>query len=373
VAFEHRDELFYDVDAHADSLRRVFALARRPGFHIWTNRFPVSHLEGMEELIQDPHKMLDEVGGRRTQFRRYLDAGEPIDCRDKDRCPHCFIEPFCSTLDRDIARLHAGQFDVFDVGDRWELAAAAPAGMRWIGGEGAPPPGLGRPLRVRADSYVGVSLPDGSRAIAARPEHLEQLQALDMEIELQPDREFAEWLLVHPERITDRCILVAPTHGKAEASARLDPDWRAFFAALPDPVRVAGLPACLCANMRMEAAPRVLPAALFHDDGRVAVDRYVDHYIESEYSAKSLRCRGCPVDSRCGGRHIQALRAHGFVQLQPLSGAWATEAERQLRAFPADPRPRLREGVAPATPPPRVPVAAAPPVPFIDLDRGRRS
>jgi len=34
---------------------------------VWTNRFPVEFLEGLEDLIQDPHKMLDEVNGRRFE------------------------------------------------------------------------------------------------------------------------------------------------------------------------------------------------------------------------------------------------------------------------------------------------------------------
>ena len=82
VAWDNRADLFYDPEEHREALRRVFRLARSSQFHIWTNRFPLSHLEDMEELIQDPHKMLDEVGGRRTHFRRYLDTGTPIECRD---------------------------------------------------------------------------------------------------------------------------------------------------------------------------------------------------------------------------------------------------------------------------------------------------
>ena len=71
---------------------------------IWTNRFPVEFLEGLEDLIQDPHKMLDEVNGRRFQVRRYLDEGVPLECREKERCQYCFIEPFCNTADRVIER-----------------------------------------------------------------------------------------------------------------------------------------------------------------------------------------------------------------------------------------------------------------------------
>ena len=94
-------------------LRKVFRLNRHPGFVIWTNRFPVSFLEGMEDLIQDPHKMLDEVNGRRFQIRRYLDLGEPLDCREPDRCRHCFIEPFCTTMERTIQSQNEEDFDVW--------------------------------------------------------------------------------------------------------------------------------------------------------------------------------------------------------------------------------------------------------------------
>jgi MoaA/NifB/PqqE/SkfB family radical SAM enzyme len=131
-AFEHRDLLFYDVDAHAESLKRVFRLAKNPAFHVWTNRFPLAHLEDMEELIQDPHKMLDEVGGRRMQFRRYLDEGKAIDCRHPERCPHCFIEPFCSSLDRHIADMQAERMEVFWIGDG-PVPTELPLGTSYLG------------------------------------------------------------------------------------------------------------------------------------------------------------------------------------------------------------------------------------------------
>ncbi|MEZ4444976.1 MAG: radical SAM protein [Polyangiaceae bacterium] len=117
AAFDHRDELFYDVRDHLPVLQKVFRLNRHPRFVIWTNRFPVSYLEGLEDLIQDPHKMLDEVNGRRFQVRRYLDDGNPLDCRDPERCPHCFIEPFCTTVDRVVARQHDRSWEVYWLGE----------------------------------------------------------------------------------------------------------------------------------------------------------------------------------------------------------------------------------------------------------------
>ncbi len=379
VAFEHRDELFYDLDAHADDLRRVFKLARVPGFHIWTNRFPVQHLEGLEELIQDPHKMLDEVGGRRVQFRRYLDAGAPIDCRDPERCKHCFIEPTCSALDRQVARVHAAVVDVFEVGSRVELVASAPPGVRWVGVSTLPEP-LDRSLRVPAAALDGRPLPAGSRIVVRTPTELEAARAVagSPELELRLDRALCAFLLDHPGMIDARTVLFAPTYATARESAERDPDWAAFFtaivAAAPGAtVRAENLPACLAPGAHLERAPRVLDAGTFHDDGRWAIDAWVDDYIANHYRAKSLRCKACPVYARCDGHHLQALRAHGFGVLQPLTGAWAEAASAQLASWSPDPNPRLGDGAAPQAPVPRIAVPGASAVPFIDTDAGRRS
>ncbi len=373
-AFEHRAELFYDVDAHSEALRRVFRYARVPGFHIWTNRFPVQHLEGLEELIQDPHKMLDEVGGRRVQFRRYLDEGTPIDCRDAQRCPHCFIEPFCSALDRHVARGHEGGFDEFAVGSNFALAAHAPSGVRWLGVTALPESPLG-PLRVPATVVPPETLlPAGSRVVVERADQLPAALALGVEVEVRLDRELAAWLLENPDSLNERCVLHAPTRAKASESLALDPDWRNFFLALDRRVRVENLPACLAPGTRLERAPRRLDTALFHTDGRWQIDAFVDEYVGNHYYAKSLRCKACPVAASCRGQHLQSLRAHGFAQLQPLEGEWAIDASAQLAAWPTDdPDPRLAAGAPPQAPAFRIPVAANAPVPFIDTEAGRRS
>src|SRR5215470_5225182 len=86
AAFENREQLFYDPIEHLPRLQKVFRLNRHPNVTVWTNRFPVEFLEGLEDLIQDPHKMLDEVNGRRFQVRKYIDEGVPLECRQKERC-----------------------------------------------------------------------------------------------------------------------------------------------------------------------------------------------------------------------------------------------------------------------------------------------
>ena len=96
---EARHHLFYDLDAHAETLKKAFAYSKRPDVHIWLNRFPPQYTEGFEELIQDPYKLNDEVRGRREEFDRYVSLGKKLMCREPERCRHCYLEPLCDALD----------------------------------------------------------------------------------------------------------------------------------------------------------------------------------------------------------------------------------------------------------------------------------
>ena len=147
AAFENRDDLFYDPVEHLPRLQKVFRLNRHPNVVIWTNRFPVEFLEGLEDLIQDPHKMLDEVNGRRFQVRRYLDEGMPLECREKERCQYCFIEPFCNTADRvDRAPEPRNSWDV------WWIGAADESAVGTVRRADAGRPALRLPLRSASRS-----------------------------------------------------------------------------------------------------------------------------------------------------------------------------------------------------------------------------
>src|SRR6185369_13588108 len=75
---------------------------------------------------------------RRFQVRRYLDEGEPLECRQKERCEHCFIEPFCTTADRVIERQNEASWDVWWIGAADGTPPAAselPFGCRFVGVE----------------------------------------------------------------------------------------------------------------------------------------------------------------------------------------------------------------------------------------------
>jgi hypothetical protein len=386
VAFENREQLFYDPVEHLPRLQKVFRLNRHPNVVIWTNRFPVEYLEGLEDLIQDPHKMLDEVNGRRFQYRRYLDEGVPIECREKERCQYCFIEPFCNTADRVIERQNQATWEVWWIGavDEADWGAHAeltretlPFGCRSIGLEVDDLVDLER-LPVDADIGIYVKAKQISRLVdrsvvrnplyivadsSAQLDHLllEAEIGSGMEIEVELNQRTAPWLLAHRARVRE-CLPFLRIHQPSyeflkDATANDVRDPKAFFAQLDLPVRVSGLPACLVPHTQLAEAVKVLRKTLFEaDSGRLAIRELAREHVTRGYWGKSLRCRDCRLNARCDGAHINFLRDQGFAQLEPLrEGAWADEADAQMLRLRPQPPKRLRDGkpsepVAPSLP-----------------------
>lgn len=369
AAFENRDELFYDPVEHLPRLQKVFRLNRHPNVVVWTNRFPVEFLEGLEDLIQDPHKMLDEVNGRRFQVRRYLDEGTPLECRQQERCQYCFIEPFCTTADRVIERQHQASWNVWWIGDAGATLPAAsdlPFGCRSFGIEvddladveelGAAadvglyvrPKHVARPIdRTRVPNRLLLALRE--------PEQLDVVLSgsplpAGVELEIELNQRTAPWLLAHRDRLQadlEAIRLHQPSHEFLKDAVANDVrDLKGFFAELALPVRTSGLTACLAPGTRLVDAPKILEKKLFDPaTGRLAIRELARMHVVQGYLAKSLRCRDCVVSARCEGAHINFLRDQGFAELQPLrEGAWAEDAAAQLLALRPTPLPRVRDG-----------------------------
>jgi len=395
AAFDHRDELFYDVREHLPVLHKVFRLNRHPRFVIWTNRFPVSYLEGLEDLIQDPHKMLDEVNGRRHQVRRYLDEGVALDCRHPERCPHCFIEPFCTTTDRMVRAQIDESFEIY-----WVGASEPPAERPWgwqrrgvEGGEASEIAALRAPAGARVYARVEgrAPLPEtlaADRGVVLVAHRSAQLAAWlgaplpdGVEIDIALGQETAAWMLEHRSELAGlvpRLRVHQPSHEHMEeATARDVRDPRAFFAALDLPLRVSGLPICLAPKAVWVEERRVLPANLFDAaTGRFDIRELARHHVSGHYRAKSVRCADCRVSDRCEGAHINMVRDQGLRLLTPLvEGEEAERAVKRLEAVFPEPPKRVSGGSAPEPVAPSLPgypgPSAAPPDPLSVIAKER--
>ncbi len=374
VAFENRDDLFYDPIEHLPRLQKVFRLNRHPGVVIWTNRFPVEFLEDLEDLIQDPHKMLDEVNGRSHQVKRYLDEGTPLECRDQERCQYCFIEPFCNTADRVVDRQNRDDWEIWSIGavdeTTWSAYAGLtpdglPFGTSFIGLEldelseleGLP---IDDAIGIYAKVKSAARLPD--RQVVGNPLLINVRQAADLDVllsgelplgvdvEIELNQRTAEWMLANRDTLSRHLARVRvhqPSHEFLKDA--MDNDARnpaQLFAELDLRLAVSGLPACAAPGTEMREAPKILHKGIFDGDtGRLDTRELARYHVREGYWGKSLRCRDCRINQRCDGAHINFLRDQGFAQLEPLrDGAWAESAEAQINALRPQVPQRLRDG-----------------------------
>ncbi|PRP91247.1 Cyclic pyranopterin monophosphate synthase 1 [Enhygromyxa salina] len=119
---EGKETLFYDLEEMRPYLLKAFEYSKRPNMHIWLNRFPVPHLEGFENLIQDPYKLNDEIRGRKEEYELLIDHGVPLDCRAPHRCSHCYLEPICDELEEVRATVAESSFEVVRYDTEWDAA-----------------------------------------------------------------------------------------------------------------------------------------------------------------------------------------------------------------------------------------------------------
>ncbi len=338
---EHRGELYFDPALERHHILEALEIAKVPGVHVWTNRWPAPLLEGAEQLVQDPHKILDEVRGTFEAFAAYVDTGIGPGCRG-ERCDRCFLADYCRALFDTRARLVEGRFDVVvldavasplapgareAVGRQRtaalrvrapDVASAAEAVTRSSRGETAPleldfpaleglPPSLARRTR---------------RAVLRREEDLASALGLPAaEIEIPLERATAELARLAIAVAPDRAIVTMP--GKAllseTMSAHLAP---AEVRAVASRARAEGLAQCLAPR---SAFPRAtLDVRDLRRDGSLDLLAWAERYVRELYRTRSLRCAACPMTAGCPGAHVNYVRAHGFAWMHPPGTAPAS-------------------------------------------------
>jgi MoaA/NifB/PqqE/SkfB family radical SAM enzyme len=387
AAFENRDELFYDPRDYIDVLQKVFRLTRHPRFVIWTNRFPVPFLEDLEDLIQDPHKMLDEINGRRFHVRKYLDTGEPLNCREPERCVHCFIEPYCTTMERTMEGMNENSFEVWSIGSEppteKNLLKEMPYGITKLGLNveslsdipNIPiADGIGVYAKPTQAQSIDISqLPAAaSTLVASTPEHLDAWLTPDgipdgINIEILLTKDTGEWMLEHRDQVEsaiEKLHIHQPSYEfLIDASQNDYREPATFFTTLNLPVSASGLPACLMPGVKIREATRVLTEKMFDlETGRLHIRELSRHHVSQNYRSKSLRCDTCVISDRCEGGHINMIRDQGLRQLQPIleKTPWAKNASAQLLALHPETPKRIATGCESKSAPTSLPGYAEP-------------
>jgi MoaA/NifB/PqqE/SkfB family radical SAM enzyme len=330
--------LAVEIGVLRDRLARTIELAAERSLVLWTNRLPAPALEGYEHLIQDPHKLLDEVRGRREHMTRLVETGTPLPCRD-ERCDCCYLIHFCDRLHPLQDRVASGDLDALRV----TVSAGEPvrdltpwtASLRhlWVC---APDAAQARALPVTSADEVWelgtvAGLTDGDpfgahrvrRLVVRRGEDVAPALATGVaQVKLLLGKESYAWVLAQQRlspRQSPRLVLGIEVPERLSAVRERaidlrDPGLREIAAR---GVTLEDLPPCLGGVLPVDGAPWYVDLAALDDRGRLDPDRYVEQYIRHEYCVKSLRCNQCVHHLRCPGLHVNLVRAQGFAVLEP--------------------------------------------------------
>ncbi len=336
---QERDRLFYDPATEAPRLLEALRMAALPGVHLWTNRWPAPLLEGAEHLVQDPHKLIDEVRGTAEGFQALIETGTPLQCAG-ERCGACVMKPFCSALAEAVERLSAGRFEVVSVtaadaaglapGARGALGRQREAAWRITAQDGAAaaaalsllPAGPGAPLEFDLRRWTGLPgalRPRVRRAVIRDDAALEAALALpgcDLEVPLE--RATAAVAARALARAEERVVLAASPRSRLSATLAegLPPT---EVAALAGRSRAEALPRCLAPRAVLPRAR--IEAATLRPDGLLDLFPWAERYVAERSRTRSLRCGGCAETDRCDGAHVNEVRAHGFSFMRPIGVA----------------------------------------------------
>ena len=339
-SFEQLEALAYEIDEAWPAVEYALKLSERPDLFIWFNRFPPAYLEGHEQLIQDPQKLHDEVRGRRADFDRWLSEGAPLRCRQPERCRHCYLNEFCTTLEETLGLLESGGHRVYRIDTRdsvkrppppascdtvWIRAVDLDAAARAV----RDLPGSKVILELDHYSVSAEGLPgdvvEGRPVVRVIVDDPASLQLLldgpgSYEVVALLTPEIANHVAAHSRPASPRLVLAAANHERLTRALGRDADLPSFFQGYSEPVPVENVPACI-SGRPPKSRPSVLDAGVLARGGGIDIVGFTGWYIREAYRLKSRRCRACSRVRDCDGAHVNFIRAHGFRVLQPERAA----------------------------------------------------
>jgi len=315
----HRDELSYDPREMREHLQRAFALRRQHDLVIWTNRLPAAHLEGEEDLIQDPHKLHDEVRGRMAMFEALVTEGTPFCCHD-ERCGQCPLDGLCSAL-RTLAGWWQGgsaprvRYAADTPPDMVDAARARFSRARWVleVPDGAPWPPTSPSAFAEASvderlRRTSLSLPADELVFTGR----DRAQLARLVADGRPVSALLSRELLAAGPLPAGVVPLFPTYEFLSEVAAASPS-------LAEGVGALDLPRCLGGQGASAWADTFPLGVVDPATRRIDPVRFTDHYLRNLYRVHSLRCDACLHRAGCPGLPINHARREGLGVLHPIT------------------------------------------------------
>ncbi len=272
-AYKNLDMVYFDPHDALPYIIEGIRRAEEAGSVVWTNRFPGELLEGYERLIQDPHKLMDEIEGRKTEFQECVDKGTLPHCRQDDRCRLCNMRLVCEDL--------------------WSISAISPRDRARLARQEdlLPKIWIGETIEEESASRL-LSAGSGDRIVIEPLPPVEPLSSYSKK--------------------SGRMGMVA---NRIASTARM----LLSRGALPE---IRNVPPCLLPEWAREhwVPDRLRPSSRFvSPEGRIDVVSFVEAFSEY-HKSRPLRCSSCKYSGECRGVYTRYAMAYGFGELRPVGG-----------------------------------------------------
>lgn len=313
AAWENKDDVLFSLEDLKTYLDDAIQFASGRGIRLWTNRLHPEYLEGNEDMIQDPIKILDEVRGRKEIFEDYLSRGRIMPCYG-ERCRFCFMETFCCELKKLKEDLSAGKVDSF-------LACRANMHKIPLAKKFHPEYFILHNVNGDDSMFSGLEKEQVVVRVDRIDENMSWEKGRHYEILINKDTE--PFILDEIQKIGSRHldISICPqTYLSLEDSRCHEVDIPEFFnkiRSLPEEVCVRDVPPCIYTTNVLKTRD-FYDLGIFHDDFSVDIFWFAAYFITQRYRVKSLGCRACIFFDRCPGLHVNTIRSFGFRLLKPV-------------------------------------------------------
>ncbi len=110
-AWTYKNIILYDYKKIAPYVHKVIDYCIEGGVILWLSRFPAEYLEGYEEFIEDPYKLIDDVRGHIAMLK---DTVNPP-CKG-NKCLYCCIKNICN----DLIKINSSNIENKDLSPAYE-------------------------------------------------------------------------------------------------------------------------------------------------------------------------------------------------------------------------------------------------------------
>ncbi len=324
---ENYNILNIEPESERREIKKAIRYAQKNKIVLWTNRVPPEILEGNEEYIQDPHKILDEIYGRSDIFNNYLENGL-LECRSKTRCEYCFVRDFCEYLiniktiylkrkiDRLLIDYHQTEKDIENLFDHILFNATiitTPEILKEIRAEII---NSRKELIIKTENLNNleeiIKMYQPSSIISSNSKILSLSGLKKIFILTNKNIKY-----LNNSTLLKRVELLFPNAENLIKETEEVPDIKTVMNTVRKyQLRVSNLPVCISGNF-FRNNPFTFKAN-FISRGRFDLDRIAKEFLLNHNYHKSLRCKSCIHMTQCEGIHINHIRRFGFKILRPV-------------------------------------------------------